>query len=157
MAEPNPWQDWKFRLKEVVPDEGSFGEEPRMLHDDGKVSRWLYPGWRVKLFTHECKGYFLNLTSGSPSWFVSWSVDPENPSACEVTGVSLSYIEADRRMASEEQVEILPLAPELCEWLRVFTNENFRPEPGRKVRAMSFMDPAERERLVERFKERQGD
>jgi hypothetical protein len=122
VANPNQWQDWKFRVDEVVPDEGAFGREPRKLHDDGKTSRWLYPGFAVELFPDECKGYFLNLTSGQPAWFVSWVVDDADPSMALVTAVGVSYIEADRRMTADEQVESLPLEPELCEWLRVFTN-----------------------------------
>jgi hypothetical protein len=148
VAQPNQWQDWQFRLIEVVPDEGAFGCEPRQLHDDGKTSRWLYPGFKVELYADECKGYFLNLTSGRPAWFVSWRVDDVDPSKLNLTAVSVSYIEADRRMTAEESVENVPLEPELCEWLRLFTNEHFRPDSGRKVRAMSFLSPEERERHV---------
>jgi Protein of unknown function (DUF3305) len=147
IAQPNPWQDWLFRLVDVVPDEGAFGPDPRRLRDDGKTSRWLHPGFQVELFADECKGYFLNLTSGRPAWFVSWRVDDVDPSKVNLTGVSVSYIEADRRLTAEECVENVPLEPELCEWLRLFTNEHFRPETGRKVRAMSFLSPEERERL----------
>jgi Protein of unknown function (DUF3305) len=147
-AQPNAWEDWRFRLHEVVPDEGAFGTAPRCLVDDGKVSRWLYPGFTVALYADECKGYFLNLTSGRPVWFVSWQVDEADASQVRPTAVSLSYIEADRRMTAEEVVENVPLEPELCEWLRVFTNDNFRPDTGKRQRAMSFMSPEERERFA---------
>ncbi len=146
-AQPNTWQDWSFRLLEVLPDEGAFGAQARCLFDDGKTSRWLHPGWQVALFADECKGYFLNLTSGRPVWFVFWVPTEDDPSQVQVTGVSLSYIEADRRMTAEEVVENLPLEPELCEWLRVFTNAHFRPDTGRKVRAMSFLSPEERDQF----------
>ena len=145
VARPNAWEDWSFRLAEVLPDEGAFGTNPRCLHDDNKHSRWLYPGFKVQLFADECKGYFLNLTSGRPAWFVFWVIDPDDPSLLNLTGVSVSYIEADRRMTAEEVVENVPLEPELCEWLRLFTNAHFRPDTGRKVRAMSFLSPEERE------------
>jgi hypothetical protein len=146
VANPNTWEAWSFRLSEVLPDEGAFGDVPRCLHDDGKTSQWLFPGWRVELFPDECKGYFLNLTSGRPVWFAFWVPHETDPSMVDVTGVSLSYIEADRRMTAEEVVENIPLEPELCEWLRVFTNTHFRPDTGRKVRAMSFLTPEEREK-----------
>ncbi len=146
VSQPNDWEAWKFRLLEVVPDQGAFGAEVRRLHDDGKTSRWLHPGITVELFPDECKGYFLNLTSGRPVWFVSWRPDETDASRVELTGVGLSYIEADRRMTAEESVENVPLDPELCEWLRLYTNEHFRPDTGRKVRAMSFLSPEERER-----------
>jgi len=147
IAAPNAWEDWQFRVAEVVPDEGAFGTTPRKLHDDGKTSRWLYPGFVLELYPDECKGYFLNLTSGRPSWFVSWRGIDDDPSMVEVTGVSVSYIEADRRLFAEERVENLPLEAELCEWLRLFTNEHFRPDSARKVRAQSFLSPDERARL----------
>lgn len=145
IASPNRWEDWQFRVVEVLPDEGAFGTMPRRLHDDGRVSRWLYPGYTVELHADECKGYFLNLTSGRPAWFVSWR-GTDDPSMAEVSGVSVSYVEADRRLAADEHVESLALEPELCEWLREFTNAHFRPESARKVRAMSFLSPEERER-----------
>lgn len=145
-AAPNQWEDWQFRVTEVVPDEGVFGRQPRKLHDDGTISRWLYPGFTVELFPDECKGYFLNLTSGRPAWFVSWEVDAAEPSMASVTAVSVSYIEADRRLTTDERVETVPLEAELCEWLRLFTNAHFRPDSQRKVRAMSFLSPEERAR-----------
>ncbi len=145
-AQPNAWQDWSFRLTEVLPHEAAFGTEPQCLHDDGKTSRWLYPAWRVELFPDECKGYFLNLTSGKPVWFVFWVPHESDASQVVVSGVSVSYIEADRRMTAEEVVENLPLEDDLCEWLRVFTNAHFRPDTGRKVRAQSFLSPEERDR-----------
>ncbi len=150
VSQPNAWENWSFRLVEVLPDEGVFGASPRCLHDDGKTSRWLHPGFKVELFADECKGYFLNLTSGRPVWFVFWVPDEGDGSRVNVTGVSVSYIEADRRMTAEEVVENLPLQPELCEWLRLFTNAHFRPDTGRKMRAMSFMSPEEREQFAAR-------
>lgn len=146
IAAPNAWEAWGFRLVDVVPDEGVFGSVPRRLVDDGRLSRWLFPGFVIELFPTESKGYYLNLTSGRPSWFVSWVFDEDDASMPRLTGVSVSYVEADRRMASEEHVETVALAPELCEWLQAFTNANFQPETRRKVRAMSFLSPEERER-----------
>lgn len=150
-AQPNAWQDWSFRVLEVVPAEAAFGTQPRIVFDDGKVSRWLYPGFSLELFTDECKGYFLNLTSGNPCWFVSYRPVDEDPSMMEVTAASVSYIEADRRLFAGEQVESVPLAPELCEWLQDYTNRHFVPDEKRKVRAMSFLSPEERERHARRW------
>jgi Protein of unknown function (DUF3305) len=149
IAAPNRWEDWQFRVDDVVPDNSAFGDTPRKLHDDGKRSQWLYPGFRLELHADECKGYFLNLTSGRPVWFVSWRPDEQDLSQVEVTAVSVSYIEADRRLFAEERVEPVPLAPELCEWLREFTNAHFVPDTGRKVRAQSFLSPEERARQAE--------
>ena len=147
VSQPNRWEAFSFRVADVVPDEGVFGTAPRKLFDDGRHSRWLYPGFLIQLFADECKGYFLNLTSGRPAWFVMWRLDEADPSLAMPQQVSVSYIEADRRLFAEERVENLPLEAELCEWLRLFTNEHFRPDSARKVRAQSFLSPDERARL----------
>jgi hypothetical protein len=151
-AAPNAWEDWHFAPVEVIPDDGAFGLEPRRLVDDGKRSRWLYPGFTVALFPDECKGYFLNLTSGRPSWFVSWRPTEADASMVDVTMASVSYIEADRRMFAQEQVESLPLEDSLCEWLRAYTNDHFVPDTKHKVRAQSFATGEEREREARRLR-----
>jgi hypothetical protein len=75
--------------------------------------------------------------------------DEGDPSQIQITGVSVSYIEADRRMFAEERVETLPLQTELCEWLRLYTNAHFQPDGGkRKVRSAAFVDPSERDKLL---------
>ena len=48
-ARPNRWQDWRFRITEVLLHEAAYGSEPRLLRDDGKFARWLHPGFRLEL------------------------------------------------------------------------------------------------------------
>jgi Protein of unknown function (DUF3305) len=170
VAAPNRWEDWQFRLLEVRPDSlgdalggasgsAADGRPPaRMLAQDGARSTWLHAGFTLTLYPDECKGYFLNLTSGNPGWFVSWVADESDASRIQLTGVSVSYIEADRRMFAEERVETLPLQPELCEWLRLYTNAHFKPDGGkRKVRSAAFVDPSERGRLPDDAQRADGD
>jgi len=152
VAQPNRWEDWQFRVVEVLADEGQFGSQARKLHDDGKRSQWLFPGNRLELFPDECKGYFLNLTSGGPVWFVVWRIDEDDVSMARPYALSLSYIEADRWLSAEEHVENVPLDDDLCEWLRLFTNEHFRVEAPRRQRAQSFLSPEERERQAQAMK-----
>ena len=45
---PNRWEDWRFRIAEVVPHEDAFGLEPRVLRDDGKLQRTLHPGLHAR-------------------------------------------------------------------------------------------------------------
>lgn len=145
VLQPNRWEEVAFRVLDVIPDEGTYGDAPRMLFDDGRHSRWLFPGMRIELFADECKGYFLNLTSGKPAWFVMWRPDETDPLMARPQVVSVSYIECDRWMAAEERVDSLPLPDPLCEWLRLFTNEHFRPDGPRRQRAQSFLSPQERD------------
>jgi uncharacterized protein DUF3305 len=148
IAQPNRWEDWQHNVIEVTRDEGAYGPGPRKLHDDGRISQWLHPGFALELFADECKGYFLNLTSGRPTWFVPWRLDEGDASIARPQQVSVSYIEADRWMSADERVDSLPLPDEVCEWLRLFTNAHFRPDEARRVRAHSFLSPEERQKLV---------
>ncbi len=145
VLQPNRWEEVSFRVIDVIPDEGGYGAESRKLYDDGKHARWLFPGFRIELFPDECKGYFLNLTSGRPAWFVTWRPDEADPLMARPQLVSVSYIECDRWMAAEEHVDSLPLPDPLCEWLRLFTNAHFKPEAQRRQRAQSFLSPQERD------------
>ncbi|MCV4785480.1 DUF3305 domain-containing protein, partial [Escherichia coli] len=49
-ARPNAWEDWRFRIVEVVEQQEAFGTEPRLLFDDDKCSRWMFPAHTVELF-----------------------------------------------------------------------------------------------------------
>lgn len=157
VARPNAWEDWQHRVVEVVAHDDSFGREPRLLHDDGRCSRWLHPALKLELFVDECKGYFLNLTSGQPVWFVMWRRDEADASIARPEAISLSYITADSWMSAEEKVDSVPLPEELQEWLRVFTNANFKVDGPRRQRAQSFLSPAERERQARALRSGGGD
>jgi len=141
---PNRWEDWRFRIVEVVPDEDAFGLEARVLRDDGKVQRTLHPGFTLELFRDQAEGYYLNLTSGSPVWFVVWRIDDSDPSRAWPETVSLSYNEAGRWLDAQERVDNVPLAPELASWLQAYTDEHYRPEPKQRRRPQSFLAPGER-------------
>jgi hypothetical protein len=154
VAQPNRWEEWGHRVVEVVADEAGFGSEPRKLHDDGKVSRWLHPALELSLYADECKGYFLNLTAGQSVWFVMWRADHGDASMARPVAVSLSYIEADRWLCAEEKVDNVPLPDDLREWLRLFTNEHYKVEQPRRQRAQSFMSAEERDKQARELLER---
>ena len=141
---PNRWEDWRFRIVEVVPHEDAFGLEARVLRDDGKLQRTLHPGFTLELFRDQAEGYYLNLSSGAPVWFVVWRIDDADPSRAWPETVSLSYNEAGRWLDAQERVDNVPLAPELAAWLQAYTDEHYRPEPKQRRRPQSFITPGER-------------
>jgi hypothetical protein len=141
---PNRYEDWRFRIAEVVPQEVAFGNAARVLRDDGKVRRTLHPGFTLALYRDEAEGYYLNLTSGAPVWFVVWRIDDSDPSQAWPETVSLSYNEAGRWLDAQERVDNVPMAPDLAAWLQAYTDEHYRPEPKRRRRPQSFVTPAER-------------
>ncbi len=143
-AQPNQWEDWRFKLLEVVPHEDAFGSAPRVLRDDGKRAQTLYPAFRLELFKDEGEGYHLNLTSGQPVWFVMWRVAEDDPSQLTVEAVSLSYNEAGRWLDAQERVDNVPLGAGLTAWLQAYADEHYRPEPKKRRRPQSFLPPEQR-------------
>ena len=143
-AQPNRWEDWRFKVIDVVADEAAFGSEPRVLRDDGKLCRTLYPGFKLELFRDEAEGYYLNLSSGAPVWFVVWRIDEDDPSRAWPETVSLSYNEAGRRLDAQERVDNVPLPAEQAAWLQAFTDEHYRPEAKKRRRPASFVAPDKR-------------
>jgi len=143
--EPNAWEAWRFRIDDVVPDEGLFGSEPRVLRDDGRNVLRLHPGLEVALHRDEAEGYYLNLSSGAPVWFVMWRVDEADPSRAWPEIVTLSYNEAGRLLDAQERVDNVPLRGEAVAWLQAYTDEHYRPEPKQRRRPASFRAPGERQ------------
>jgi len=144
VAEPNRWEAWGHRVVEVVPHDDAFGTEPRVLRDDGKVRSTLHPAYTLELFRDEAPGYWLNLASGAPVWFVVLRIDDEDPSRAWPERLSLSYDEAGRWLDAQERVDNVPLQPDLAAWLQVYADENYRPEPRKRRRPQSFVPPEQR-------------
>ena len=138
LSKPSQWEDWRFRIADVQPDAGTYGAVPRLLRDDGHTQLKLFPGLPVTLYTDESEGYYLNLTSGAPAWFVMWRVEEDDPSAAQPELVTLSYNEAGRLLEAEERVQTVALPPDVRGWLQAFTDAHYRPEPKRRVRPASF-------------------
>jgi hypothetical protein len=142
---PNQWQDWRFTIAEVVADEDVFGTERRVLRDDGKVRRTLYPGFTLELHADQADGYYLNLSSGAPVWFVVWRIDDDDPSLAWPETVSVSYTEAGRWLDAQERVDNVPLQADLVAWLQAYTDAHYRPEEKKaRRRPQSFITPSER-------------
>jgi len=143
-AQPNRWEDWRFRIAEVVADDGGFGTAARVLRDDGKRQRTLFPGFTLELFRDECEGYYLNLSSGAPVWFVMWRLAEDDPSRAVPQTVSLSYHEAGRWLDAQERVDNVPLPADLMAWLQAYTTKHHRPEVKQRRRPASFLPPEQR-------------
>jgi hypothetical protein len=143
-AQPNRWEDWRFRITGVSLDEGQFGKALRMLRDDGRTATFLHPGLPVALHRDEAEGYYLNLSSGAPVWFVMWRKSETEPPLATPEFVTLSYHEAGRLLDAQEQVDNVPLPEDVRGWLQAFVDEHYRPEPKQRRRPQSFRAPGER-------------
>jgi hypothetical protein len=141
---PNRFEDWRFRIAEVIEQQAPFGAEARVLRDDGRLRQTLHPGFEVALFRDQADGYYLNLSSGTPVWFVVWRIDDEDPSRAWPETVSVSYTEAGRWLDAQERVDNVPMPAEVAAWLQAYTDEHYRPEPKKRRRPTSFVAPEER-------------
>ncbi len=144
LRQPSRWEDWRFGIAGVMLDEGQFGDAPRLLRDDGRIATFLHPGHAVTLHRDEAEGYYLNLSSGAPVWFVMWRVDEADPSVARPAFVTLSYHEAGRLLDAQERVDNVPLPEDVCAWLQAFTDEHHRPEVKQRRRPASFRAPDQR-------------
>jgi hypothetical protein len=138
----NPWQSWRWVLDDVVPQEAAFGREPRMLHRTDREVRWLHPGFTVELFRDDAEGYYLNVTTPAPCWFVLWRMDEEGSALDEPIArpamVSLSYHDAGRWLDAQETVEQVPAPSHVIDWMRAFAQEHYVIETKKRKRPESF-------------------
>lgn len=142
------WQPHRWVLADVVPHEAGFGTAPRCLRRSEAETLWLYPGWPVALFTDDAEGYWLNLSSPAPSFFVMWRLQEGLAGQEEQAvpqAISLSYHDAGRWLDAQETVENVPAPPDVVAQLRAFAEAFYVPEEKKRQRPQSF------QRLTDRF------
>ena len=130
----SPWATHQWQAAGVIDD---VGGEPRVLLErDGRLQK-VFPGFEVKLHRDEAEGYYLNASSGEPCLFVSIRFDePEaDPYPFLVTA---SYSEAARWMDGGERVDRAGVGLEFAEWIGQWVEDNYRPEPRKRIRPKSF-------------------
>jgi hypothetical protein len=153
----NPWITHQWVLEEVSVDMGQFAEytiqeafavdqiRAYRLSDNHQGCRWLFTGFDLDVYVDEAEGYFLNVSSEKPCWFVMWRLE-EIPSLEEATAVPhrvmLSYNEAARLLDGGEQVDQITLDPLILESLQQFVAENYRPQVKKRHRPESFKGAA---------------
>jgi hypothetical protein len=135
----NRWQPNQWRPMEIVGDAVLWEGAARCLMDDEADTRWLFPDFDIKLFSDEAEGYFLNISSPAPCWFVMWRLEEIDGAEVAVPKfVTLSYNEAARLMDGGERVDTLPASAGIVERLTAFVADHYKPEPKRKRKKPSF-------------------
>lgn len=152
------WQPFRWVLADVLlrgsPDETEaegveHDHEPQAVEPVDAVAgeadpstHWLFPRFRVTLFRDDAEGYFLNLNSPQPCFWVFWRADEARLLDGEAMAVpqivTLSYHDAGRWLDAQERVDQVPAAPEVVDWLRGFVDATYQPEPKRRQRPESF-------------------
>jgi Protein of unknown function (DUF3305) len=150
----NPWISHRWVLDQVQVDTGQLQNSPALRnfsleHIRGiqtfakdEEQRWWFSGFHLDLFVDECEGYFLNVTSDKPCWFVMWRMedDPlqDGQSIAVPHRVMLSYNEAARLLDGGEQVDQYPLEEVLLESVKEYVAQHYRPEVKKRHRPESF-------------------
>ena len=145
----NRWQPWRWSLADIVPHQDSFGSQPRLLLKDDQEERWLHPGFKVELFTDDAEGYYLNVSTPQPCFWVVWRMEEEAVLADEPVAVpqtvTLSYHDAGRWLDAQETVEQVAAPLDVVEWVQAFVDTHYVLEAKRRQRPQSFKS------LVDRF------
>ena len=135
----NRWQPYQWRPLEILFDPLRPDAGPRCLRQDEADTRWLFGGFDISLFSDEAEGYFLNVSSPHPCWFVMWRIEPFEVAEIAVPKfITLSYNEAARLMDGGEQVDTLPASPDIVAALAAFAAEHYQPEAKQKRKKPSF-------------------
>jgi hypothetical protein len=136
------WQNWRWVLADVVAHEDGFGNTARLLYKNDNEERWLHPGYAVELFADDAEGYYLNVSTPAPCWFVLWRMPDQARMTEEPVArpemVSLSYHDAGRWLDAQETVEQVPAPVDVVQWLQAFVDEHYVVEPKRRKRPESF-------------------
>ncbi|MEO5659653.1 MAG: DUF3305 domain-containing protein [Polaromonas sp.] len=144
----NRWQPWRWVLDDIVPQEEGFGDKPRLLLKDDREERWLHPGFNVELLISDAEGYYLNVTTQQPCFWVVWRMEEEAALAGEPIAVpqivTLSYHDAGRWLDAQETVEQVPASLQVAQWLQHFVDQHHVLEAKRRQRPQSFKPLADR-------------
>ncbi len=114
------------------------------MHD--RPSHWLFGGFEVVLHREDAEGYYLNLTSPQPCFWVMWRLENETADDAmpQPMIVTLSYHDAGRWLDAQERVDQVPAPVAVVDWLARFAEQHFQPEPKKRKRPASFQPLADR-------------
>jgi hypothetical protein len=136
----NRWQSEVWEPLGVVPSVEPRGA-PRLLVEEGGVQQWLYPGFALVLHRDEAEGYYLNVSLPGARVFILWRLEDDKPMPLDVTA---SYNEGGRWLDGGHSVDSVPMPPEIFAWVGEYVEQNYRPEPKKRVKPRSFVHPKDR-------------
>jgi len=137
MAIVNRWADERWETRGIVRDTEASGASSRMLIQTEKLTQTLYPGHVIRLYRDEAEGYFYNISSPEPKVFVLWRMEED---VAIPKFLSVSYHEGSRWLDSGENVDGVPLPPELAPWMAEFVALHYQPEEKKPRKYASNKD-----------------
>jgi hypothetical protein len=134
------WADHVWEPIGVLARRSEEGE-PRKLVEEGGLQQWLHPGFLLVLHRDECEGYYLNVSAPAPRVFILWRAEEGNAVPLEVT---VSSEEGGRWLDGGHSVDGVPMPPEIFAWVGDYVERNYRPQPKKRIKPRSFLNPKDR-------------
>ena len=129
------WEPWS-----VLESDEPRGA-PRLLVERPELAQWLHPGFDLTIHRDEIEGYYMNVSSGSPRVFVVWRMDQDRGLPLQVTA---SYDEGGRWLDGGHSVDSVAMPPAILAWVGEYVENNYRPEPKKRIKPRSFVHPKDR-------------
>jgi len=136
----NRWQSVAWEPRSVIPSIEPKGA-PRLLVDEAGTQQWLYPGFELVLHRDEAEGYYLNVSVPGARVFVLWRLDDDQGLPLDVTA---SYNEGARWLDGGHSVDGVSMPAEVYAWVGEYVEQNYRPEPRKRIKPRSFVHPKNR-------------
>lgn len=129
----NRWASWSWDIVGVAAGAAvAQGEEPaRVATDASGTEQYLWPGFRVSLFSDEAESYYHNLMAPTASCYVVVR-EAETGERPEPFLVTLSFDEANAYLEGDDSVYAVPMPPELYRWAEAFVLARYVPEQRKK-------------------------
>jgi hypothetical protein len=137
-AAQSRWADYVWEPLGVLADPGG---DARLLREDGAAAQWLHPGFKLVLHKDEAEGYYLNVSAAHPKVFVLWRMEQEKALPLDVT---VSSEEAGRWLDGGHSVDSVAIPPEIFAWVGEYVENNYRPQPKKRIKPRSFQHPKDR-------------
>ena len=119
----------------------------RLLVKQDDCEQWLHAGFELAIHRDEIEGYYMNVSSGSPRVFVLWRMEgelgDENARAIPLQ-VTASYHEGGRWLDGGNSVDSVQMSAEVFAWVGEYVENNYRPEPRKRIKPRSFVHPRDR-------------
>ena len=136
----NRWQSVVWEPWSVLESDDPPGP-PRLLVEQPEFTQWLHPGFDLTIHRDEIEGYYLNVSSGSPRVFVLWRMEDDTALPLQITA---SYDEGGRWLDGGHSVDAVAMPPAVLVWIGEYVEQNYRPEPKKRVKPRSFIHPKDR-------------
>jgi len=132
------WADSMWEPHGVLADPGGAA---RLLREADGVTQWLYPGFKLVLHKDELEGYYMNVSAPEPRVFILWRMEGDNALPVEVT---VSSDEAARWLDGGHSVDGVAIPPAVFAWVGEYVENNYRPQPQKRIKPRSFQHPKDR-------------